>query len=94
MLYYTYENTIQQHNEQTDAITRSLSVCLSMLRGLIMDRLQLIDWLEKYFDKIQPVQKEQLLTAFEILSSQTNLPLEYHRLSLATIMEAAIRLQD
>jgi len=60
-------------------------------------RLQLVEYLDDYFkyiDENQPMSKQQLLDAFEILSSQTNLPLEYHRLSLATIMESAIVLQD
>lgn len=62
-----------------------------------MDRLQLIDCLEEYFKYVndnQPTRKQQLLDAFEVLASQTNLTLEYHRLSLAEIMEAAICLQD
>lgn len=64
---------------------------------MITDRLQLIDWLENHFNyisKTQPVHKEKLLDAFETLCSQTILPLEYHQLSLATIMEAAEKLQD
>lgn len=62
-----------------------------------MDRLKLISYLETYFKYVnenQPVQKQQLLDAFEILSSQTNLAIEYHRLSLTDIMETAVCLQD
>ena len=62
-----------------------------------MDRLQLIDCLEKYFKYVnenQPARKQQLLDAFETLASQTNLNVSYHRLSLATIMEVATCLQD
>ena len=62
-----------------------------------MNRLQLIDCLEEYFKYVknnQPNRKEQLLDCFETLSSQTVLALEYHKLSLATIMEAATCLQD
>ena len=35
VVYYTYE-TIQRHTDTTYATTRSVSVCLSMLRGLTM----------------------------------------------------------
>jgi len=63
----------------------------------MLDRLQLTDHLESYFQYVaenQPVRRQQLLDAFEILSSQANLAIEYHRLSLATIMEAGACLQD
>ena len=45
-LYYTHENTIHRHNEQTDATAYSAGIRLSMLRGLIMN-IQLIELCDK-----------------------------------------------
>ena len=36
MLYYVYEQTIQQHINATNTMAHSLSVLVAMLRGLIM----------------------------------------------------------
>ena len=56
------------------------------------NRLQLITWLKNHFDYIkenQPYQQQQLVDSFEVLCSQSILPIEYHSLSLTDILEAA-----
>lgn len=58
------------------------------------DEFELRDWLGQYFKKIGSAEKQQLLDAFEILASQTNLPLEYHQLSLVAIMDVAVYLEN